>query len=289
MRELPEKIKALYPFENHYMETDGLRLHYVDEGKGEPVLMFHGNPTWSFFYRNLILRLREHFRCIVPDHMGCGLSDKPQDYPYCLAAHIENACRLTKYLGLKNFHLVAHDWGGPVGAGLAERKWEKTGKIVILNTAAFLSPRIPIRIRLCRWPVIGAVAVRGFNVFARGATRMTTVQPLPSEVRSGYLFPYDSWRNRVAILRFVQDIPLNPRHSSWPVLRQIERFLPALKEKPMLICWGMQDWCFGEHFLNQWRSRFPDAQVHLFPGAGHYLLEDAPDPVSRRIEEFLTR
>lgn len=285
--------RSLYPFASQYLKlADGCSYHYVDEGTGEPVLLLHGNPSWSFLFRDVIRDLRGHCRAIAPDHLGCGLSDKPQDYPYRLENHIANLEALViGKLNLPRFSLVLHDWGGAIGMGLATRYPERVAKIVVMNTAAFLLPRCPWRIRLCRVPGFGALAVRGFNAFARAALHMAVAEPqrLSPVVRAGFLAPYDTWRNRIATLRFVQDIPLSPRHPTRQVLIGIEERLPLLAEKPMLICWGEKDFCFGEPFLQTWLRHFPRATLHRFPEAGHYLLEDAGAQIVPLIRNFLCR
>jgi haloalkane dehalogenase len=279
----------LFPFEPHYCDVIGGRMHYIDEGAGPPILMLHGNPTWSFYYRNLIAGLRDRYRVVAPDHMGCGLSDKPQDYPYTLATHIENIERLVDHLGLEDATLAVHDWGGPIGFGWAARRPEAVRRFIVFNTAAFLGGRIPLRIRVCRWPILGDIAVRGLNAFARAAIYMAcrNRERMTPEVRRGYLLPYDSVANRVGILCFVRDIPLSPAAPSYSVLSQIEAALPALRDRPMIIIWGMKDFCFTRRFLEQWINRFPDAVVHRLADAGHYVAEDAGERILPLIEEFL--
>ncbi len=284
--------RSLYPFQSHYLRLDGgVRMHYVDEGAGKTVLMVHGNPTWSFYYRRLIASLRRKHRCVAPDHVGCGLSDKPAGYPYCLERHVENLERLVIDRDLRDITLACHDWGGAIGMGMALRQRDRISRIVVMNTAAFPSNRIPLRISVCRLPVLGPIALRGFNLFSRAALHMAVARHermTPATVR-GYLYPYNNWRNRVAILRFVQDIPMRPGHPSYPVLENIGRGLEALRETPMLICWGERDFCFTTDFLAEWRERFPHAEVHSFPGAGHYVLEDAHEDIIPRIQAFLER
>ena len=284
--------RALYPFKSNWLTLDGgVRMHYLDEGgAGEPVVMVHGNPTWSFYYRNLACGLRGGRRIIVPDHIGCGLSDKPQDYPYRVARHIENLERLLIHeLKLERFSLVVHDWGGAIGCGVAVRHPERVTKLVVLNTAAFLSPDCPKRIRILRTPGLGALAVRGFNAFAGGAVRMAAAhrERMTPQVKAGYLAPYGNWRDRVATLRFVEDIPLSPRHPSWRTMSDIEEKLPLLRDKPMLICWGGRDFCFHDGFLKGWTEHFPAAFVHRFADAGHYVLEDAGERILPLVQEFL--
>ncbi len=280
-------IRTLYPFRTGRLALPAGALSYVDEGAGRPVVMLHGNPTWSFYYRRLIAAMRGSRRVIAPDHMGCGLSDKPQDYPYTLADHIANLGALIDHLGLGTVDLVVHDWGGAIGMGWATRNPERVGRIVVLNTAAFLSPRLPRRIAVCRYPVIGDLAVRGLNGFAVGGTLMAVERPMAPEVRRGYLLPYGSWADRVAIQRFVRDIPMSPRHPTWAVVDGIDRELASLRDKPMLILWGGKDWCFSDHFLAGWLERFPAAAATRFDDAGHYVLEDAHEAIVPRIAHFL--
>ncbi|RMG09442.1 MAG: alpha/beta fold hydrolase [Planctomycetota bacterium] len=269
----------------------GHELSALDVGPPDapPMLMLHGNPTWSFYYRNLVKAFAGDFRCVVPDHMGAGLSDKPQRYPYTLAQHIENVQEVTDRLVLRDVTLVVHDWGGAIGMGWAVRNPERVRRIVVLNTAAFRSQRIPFSIDLCRLPGFGALCIRGLNAFARAALVRAATTRLPEEVRRGYLGPYDSWAHRVGHLRFVQDIPMHPGIPSWKTLVEIEEGLAGLREHPMLICWGGRDFCFDDRFLAEWRRRFPEAEVHRFADAGHYVLEDAGERVEAALRAFLQR
>lgn len=283
-----------YPFASHWLDLDGVRYHYLDEGRPDapPVLMLHGNPTWSFYYRHLVSALRGDYRVVVPDHIGCGLSDKPQDYNYCLEQHLANLERLIEHLGLCQINLVVHDWGGAIGMGYATRHPENVDHLVVLNTAAFYQPALPLRIKMCRLPLLGDVLLRGLNAFARLALPWATVhhERLTPAVRAGYLAPYDSWANRVAILRFVQDIPLERGHRSRPLLDRIEANLYLLTRHPMLIVWGARDFCFTVRgFLTEWQARFPYAETRVVPDAGHYVLEDAHEHIAPWIHEFLSQ
>ncbi len=228
-------------------------------------------------------------RCIVPDHVGAGLSDKPQDWAYTLESHVKNIERLVEHLDLRGVTLVVHDWGGAIGMGWATRHPDRVRRLVVLNTAAFRSREIPPSIDLCRVPVLGPLLVRGLNGFARAATIRAVVKPLPRAVKRAYVRPYDSWKNRIMTLRFVQDIPMHEGVPSWPTIVAIEERLPTLRDKPMLICWGAADFCFTDHFLEEWKRRFPAAEVHRWEDAGHYVLEDAGDRVLERLRAFLAR
>lgn len=281
--------ETLYPFTSRFLELDGNRLHYVDEGEGPTLLMVHGNPTWSFFYRDLIAALRPDYRVIAPDHIGCGLSDKPLDYPYRLATHIANLTRLIEHLELRDISLFVHDWGGPIGLGYAVEHPEHVRRMVVFNSTAFVTRRYPLSILACKIPLLGALAIRGLNGFAGAAARYGSVTPLASEVKAGFLAPYDTWDRRVAVHRFVQDIPLHPRHPSWQTATAIQDRLHLLTDRPMLICWGDRDPCFAAHFLAEWQRRFPAAEVHRFADAGHYLIEDAGAEILPLVEAFLGR
>ena len=149
MSELPPRLKVLYPFDNHSFETSGGSMNYVDVGEGVPVVMIHGNPTWSFFYRDLILELQDNYRCLALDNLGCGFSDKPQDGDYTLCGHIRRACEWLDDLNLESFHLVVHDWGGAIGMGVADKLRDRVKGITILNTADFAFPSISWRIASC--------------------------------------------------------------------------------------------------------------------------------------------
>ena len=253
--------------------------------------MVHGNPTWSFYWRRLIGSLSAQRRTIAIDHLGCGLSDKPKDYHYCLQNHVDNLCRLIDELDLKNVSLMAHDWGGAIGMGALLARKDRFKKIILFNTAAFPPPFIPFRIRVCRWPLVGKFGVQGFNMFARAATFMATERKggLPKNVADGLLAPYNNWANRVAIYNFVKDIPLTRRHPTWEFLERIESGLDGVADWPILMMWGMKDWCFRPECLERLNMHWPSAEVHRIVDAGHYVIEDAAEQVEQTVRQFLNR
>lgn len=282
-----------YDFSSHFVEVGGLRIHYLDEGQGDIVVMLHGNPNWSFYYRNLVRALRDRYRCLVPDHIGCGLSDKPEDarYEYSLARRVTDLESLLEHChATANLTLIVHDWGGMIGMALATKYPDRFRRLVILNTGAFHLPAskpVPWQLKLAR-SSIGGLLVRGLNAFSRGAVRScVTRRPMPPEVGAAYCAPYDSWANRIAVHRFVQDIPLKPGDRGFDLVSQVGDRLDLLKSLPALICWGDRDFVFDEHFLREWIRRFPDAQVHQYPDCGHYILEDASDEIIPLIRTFL--
>ena len=288
------QFRHLYPFESRWLYLRGHRYHYVDEGRGEPIVLVHGNPTWSFFFRSLILALRKDYRVIAVDHIGCGLSEKPGDhaYDYCLQNRIDDLDELFEQLPLTgNLTLGVHDWGGMIGLGCALRRVEQIKRLIVFNTAAFLPPankRLPYRLSIVRNSrSFAALTVRGLNAFAYLATQMACVKPLSKEVKAAYRGPYDSWANRIATLRFVQDIPLECKDRSYDVARWVDDNLRRLQALPILICWGLRDFVFDGDYLAEWRRRFPQAQVHTFADAGHYILEDKGEEVCDLVRTFL--
>lgn len=286
--------RSLYPFEPRARAVNGLRMSYLDEGAGEPLVMLHGNPTWSFYFRGLVAALRGTRRVIAPDHIGCGLSEKPDEsrYPYTLARRVDDLEALLEAVAPRGpLSLVLHDWGGMIGMAWAHRHPERVARLVLMNTAAFHLPHekpFPWQLKLARSPA-GAVAVRGLNLFCRGAARYCVARrPLPAEVRAAYLAPYDSWANRVAVHRFVTDIPLTPRDPGYELVSAVDEGLARFADRPALIVWGLRDFVFDWRFLDGWRRRLPRAQVHAFPDCGHYLLEDAGAEIPGLVESFLS-
>lgn len=287
---LPEDIREVYPFAGHTLELpSGATMHYLREGSGPVVLMLHGNPTWSFYYRNLVKKLAASgFCCLAPDHIGCGLSDKPKNYRYTLEQRIADVGALVDHLGIERFSLVVHDWGGAIGCGLAGQRPEALEKLVLLNTGAFRSLRIPFRITLIKIPLFGELIIRGLNGFAGPAAAMAVKTPMKPAVKKGFLWPYRSWKDRVAVWNFVKDIPLREGHRTYRILSQVEAGLAKLADKPVKLIWGAQDFCFTLHFHDRFMEFFPNAQSCLHPEHGHYILEDGGAEVLAEIEAFLT-
>ncbi len=289
-------MSPLYPFTGRLLERPAGKLHYLDEGSGDPVVMLHGNPTWSFYYRNLVLALRDTHRCVVPDHIGCGRSDKPPVtlYDYSLRSRVDDLEALLDHLNLReNLTLVLHDWGGMIGMAFAARHPERIKRIVASNTGAFPLPkskRFPWSLWLGRNTRLGAWLILKKNAFCRLAARWcVTRRKLPPDVRAMYLAPYDTPEHRVAVLKFVQTIPLKETDPGYDIVRATAASLPKFAAVPTLLLWGMRDFVFDRHFLAEWQRHFPHAETHTWPDCGHYLLEDAGEEVIMRVREFLTK
>ncbi|MEP6633956.1 MAG: alpha/beta fold hydrolase [Luteimonas sp.] len=290
-----------YPFQPQRAQVrPGIAMSYLDEGPrdGEIVVMLHGNPSWSYYWRHLVLGLREpiagkSYRCIVPDHIGMGLSDKPDDahYAYTLQSRVDDLTALLDQLGIDGpVTLAVHDWGGMIGFGWALTHAAQVRRLLITNTAAFPLPSakaLPWQLQLCRDSRLGALLIRGLNAFATGAARDGVVRAMPADVRAAYLAPYDSWRNRIATLRFVQDIPLSERDAAWALVAEAGRRLPDFAHRPTFIGWGLRDFVFDAHFLETFARALPSAETHAFEDAGHYVLEDKHEVLVPAMRRFL--
>jgi haloalkane dehalogenase len=295
-----------YPFQPRRIEVrDGIAMSYLDEGPrdGEVVVMLHGNPSWSYYWRHLVLGLRnpavgKGYRCIVPDHVGMGLSDKPDDapdasprYDYTLESRVDDLSTLLAALGITGpVTLAVHDWGGMVGFGWALSHMPRVKRLVILNTAAFPLPQakpMPWQLSMGRDSRLGGWLIRRFNLFARAAAWLGTERRLPAAVRRAYIAPYAGWRNAISTLRFMQDIPLHEGDPAWPLVAEAGSRLHEFADRPVFIGWGLRDFVFDRHFLDGFRRALPQAGVHAFEDAGHYVLEDRHEVLVPEIRAFL--
>ncbi|GLZ49616.1 haloalkane dehalogenase [Actinomycetospora sp. NBRC 106375] len=290
---------AGYPFTPHRVEVGGHRMSYVDEGDptAPPVLLVHGNPTWSFYYRSLLQALPARGRRVIaPDHIGMGLSDKPtpEDYPHTLARRVADLTAFVDGLELTEpVSLVVHDWGGPIGLAWAAEHLDRVRDVVVMNTGAFPLPAdhgLPWMLQAARLPVVGDVLVRRLGAFSLGALVLGTGRAwLPPEARRGLLAPYDRPEHRVAVQAFVRDIPLGPDDPAHPVLVRLAARLPDLDARPVQVHWGMKDPVFDADILAHVEHHLPHAEVHRYPDAGHYVLEDATPAIVERVGAFLDR
>ncbi len=292
-----------YPFAPHRIEVrPGIAMSYLDEGPrdGEVIVMLHGNPSWSFYWRHLVAGLADRYRCIVPDHVGMGLSDKPDDaptasprYDYTLQSRVDDLTTLLDTLGITGpVTLAVHDWGGMIGFGWALSHMPQVQRLVILNTAAFPLPaakRMPWQLSLGRDSRVGGFLIRRFNLFARGAAWLGTERRLPKSVRDAYIAPYAGWRNAISTLRFMQDIPLREADPAWPLVAEAGRRLHEFADLPVFIGWGLRDFVFDRHCLAEFTDALPQAGLHAFADAGHYVLEDKHDVLVPAIRGFLDR
>ncbi|MBI2890169.1 MAG: alpha/beta fold hydrolase [Nitrospirae bacterium] len=295
------KLYDNYDFRPNAIAVDGHQIHYVDEGTGEIILMLHGNPTWAYLYRHLIHALSGEYRCVAPDHLGFGFSDKPYRADYSMRAHIMRLTQFVRKLALKDVTLVGQDWGGIIGLGWAVREKVTVKRLVVLNTAGFAPPNPGEILRmkpfpwgllllpLLRTPVAGELFVQGLNGFVRYLLPkgFHHRERLSKEVMEGYLDPYPTWASRRAHLESVRQIPVLPSHPTWQLLEEIGAELMGW-EVPAQIIWGMRDPVFGPWFLEEFERRLPNHAPSLrIEDAGHFLQDDTPDVISNKIREFM--
>ncbi len=280
-----------FPYEAHFVDVDDVRIHYVDEGPRDarPILMLHGNPTWSYMYRRPIASLSERgHRCIAFDHMGFGRSSKPPEpRRYILSSHVQNAIGLLDRLELRDVTLVCHDRGGPIGLAAALERPDRIGAVVAMNTWAWELPSfLPGFLRQFRGEGLGEILALANNADVESIPGGMSKREVDPVMMDAYRAPFPDYWSRVGTLAFIRDIPLTENDVSAALMGHIHESLPGLNV-PLQLVWGIRDRVFVPAFLEQWQAIFPDARkVEL--QAGHYLVEDAPDEVSDAIPEFVS-
>jgi haloalkane dehalogenase len=275
-----------YPFESRTFDVPAGRLHYVDEGSRDPIVMVHGNPTWSYLYRHLIKRLRPEYRCVAMDHIGFGLSDKPRDWSYLPVDHAANLTALIEGLGLKNITLVVQDWGGPIGLSYAVTHPENVARLIIMNTWAWPVNRDPYYIAFSGFVggPIGRMLIRRYNFFARTIMRQAfgDKRKLTVAAHEHYLRALADPEDRTGCLVFPKQII-----GSTPWLAQLWDNMSRLNGIPTLIVWGMKDIAFREKELIRWERTFPEARSIRLSSAGHFVQEEAPEELAEAVVPFL--
>ena len=281
--------EQVLPFQSRFVSVHGYKMHYLDEGSGPVVLLLHGNPTWSFFYRNVIRELKDSFRLIAPDFLGCGLSDRTPGVKFRAIDRINQLEEFVKTLGIERFSIVMHDWGGPLGTGFMLRRLEQVDRIVYLNTTLTETESLPPIIKLAAMPVLGKLLTRHTATFVRLTTSMGATKRLTPDIVAGYRFPYTTRQRRDAIWDFVADIPFDSDHPTYTQMVDIAAGLPRVAQKPVKIIWGLQDPCFHREMLSKVAAHFPKAEILEIPDASHLVLDDAPQLAIPAIKEFLSR
>jgi len=287
-----ETFGGVWPYEPRFVEVSGVRLHHVDVGTGDPVVMLHGNPTWGVIYRRFIEGLSDRYRCIVPDHMGFGKSDVPQHATYDLATHVDNLEAVLDAIGVDRCVLVVQDWGGPIGLALAARKPELVRKLVVFNSWASVYPEgtqlYPL-LAMFRQPVTGPTLLRSLNLFVEGYLPAGIHhQEIVPDIIDLYRAPLSDWNSRIGTTSFPSDIPVGEHHPSAREMEKADQARRRLKA-PVLIVWGTRDPDFDESELDTWRAALPHAEVHRIDTAGHFVQEDEPQLALNLVEAFLAR
>lgn len=272
--------ESLFPFQSRFLELDGCEVHYVDEGEGPPLLLLHGNPTWSFLYRNVIQALRPRFRCIALDYPGFGLSTAREGYEFTPEEHARITEQFILELDLSGATMMVHDWGGPIGLGAASRHPERFRALVIADTWAWPAngdPRFETFSRLTGGPV-GHVLIRHLNAFVNLALPLGTYRKLSGKVMAAYRGPFPDHLSREPTYVFPREIL-----SSREYLAGVERGLASLGHLPTLILWGGRDLAFRGPERARFERTFPDHRTRVIQRAGHFIQEDAPDEITEKI------
>lgn len=275
-----------YPFAHNYLTLDGAQLHYIDEGKGEVLLFVHGTPSWSFEFRNVIKHLSKKYRCIALDHIGFGLSDKPAGYDYSIQNHTATLLKLINHLQLNQFSMLVHDFGGIIGLAAAEQIPDKISKLIILNTWCRSIQNEPEYKKMKG--ILGSPLMpflyRYFNFSAKYILPAAFGERsrLTPEVHQQYLKPFGNASERNGTVAFAKSLLRDQQY-----YESIGKMLPVLKNKPVLIIWGMKDAFITEKHLLWMQEQFPAAEVVKYEDAGHFVLEEKSVVAGPVIEAFL--
>lgn len=278
--------RAAYPFEPHYFEVDGVRMHYVDEGQGEPLLMLHGTPAWSFLYRDLIKALAPNYRCIAPDHLGFGLSDKPEQADYQPKDHARRLRALIEHLGLQDLTLIVHDFGGPIGLSYAVEQPGNIRSLVLFNTWMWSlqgEPVVELASRTSGGP-IGTFFFRQLNFEARVVFKAVwgDRSKLSARLHQQYIKPFPLPSDRQAMWILAHELLYS---SKW--YEELWKQREQIKDIPTLLLWGLKDPLFKKRHLARWQELFARAQAVTFPQAGHFVQEEERDKIGLIVSQFL--
>jgi haloalkane dehalogenase len=279
--------REAYPFASREVQLPTGRVHYIDEGRGEPLLFVHGTPTWSFEFRHLIAALRDRYRCIAPDHLGFGLSERPLGFPYTPEAHAANLSAFVDRLELDRFTLIVHDFGGPIALPIAMRDRTPVAKLVILNSWCWPFAESTDAIRKAR--IAGGGFGRWLYKYANASLRLIMPsaygdrRKLTPAIHRQYLAVFEDRASRVLVLHALAKALLGSHEFFASLWRDAER----LRRIPSLLVWGLKDSAFPPHQLERWRRLLPAARVAALEDAGHWPHEEDPGRVISELEMFL--
>ncbi len=281
-----ETFEGTFPFKPNYQEINGFQMHYIDEGKGEPIVCLHGQPTWGYLYRKFVVSLTKHNRLIVPDHMGFGKSDVPENLPYTLAQHIDNLKKLVLGLNLKDITLIVQDWGGPIGFGFAVDHPERIKRLIIMNTSVGV-------MKEGAKPWYAFAEEKGIyekfmkdtsNMIKMGMFNKNKITPI---MLKAYQAPFPGDEYCKGALAFPKDIPIGNSHPSSAAMMHVRNNLQVLSGKTKILIWGAKDLVFPKWMTKWWNKIYPHIETHVLENAAHFLQEDAPEEIIQLIKKFL--
>ncbi|MHB8780121.1 MAG: alpha/beta fold hydrolase [Candidatus Geothermincolia bacterium] len=285
-----ETFDGTWPFAPRYREVQGFRMHYVEEGQGDPLVLLHALPLWGYSYRRLIPELARAYRVIVPDHMGFGKSELSRDRPYRLSQHIHNLIELLAGLATERVTLVMHAWSAPIGMGYATHYPERVARLVFMNAALGVLPpgaRLWVAEMEERGYFENMMGDLGSQMHLLLKAAMARPEMLTETTIAAYSAPFPDPESCAAAVAFQRDIPIGATHPSAGTMNDIIRKMPQLRDKPMLLIWGMRDLILGERFRRAWIKRFSHIKTTEIERAGHFLTEDAPEEVLEALRGFL--
>ncbi|MBD3227884.1 MAG: alpha/beta fold hydrolase [Candidatus Lokiarchaeota archaeon] len=289
-----ETFNGTFPFKPHFKKINGFNMHYVDEGNGEPIVLLHGEPTWGYLYRKFITHFSNTNRVIVPDHMGFGKSDVPEDKRYVLKEHVDNLTKLLLELELENITLVMQDWGGPIGFGFATEHPDRIKRLVIMNTSVGVAKE---NRRL--W--FESMVENGTYEQLMGNMKLFIPQIMfgffekkisreeKKLLKKAYVAPFPNKKYCLGAKAFPLDIPKGKNHPSSEIMQKIRDRLNLLKDKQKILIWGMKDRIFPPKIINVWLKIYPNIEIHRINDASHFLQEDAPEEVISIITNFIKK
>ena len=287
-----EDFQGTFPFKPNYKEINGFQMHYVDEGQGEPIVCVHGEPTWGYLYRKFILELSKTNRVIVPDHMGFGKSEVPQDKKYIMKEHVDNLTQLLLQLDLKEITLVFQDWGGPISMGFATKNPNRVKRLVIMNTSIGVANADR---KLWYEPMVEDGTydslMGNMKVFIPQFMFSTFVRKIPIDekkvMKKAYKAPFPDKSSNIGARSFPLDIPKGEKHVSSKIMQDIRKNFHLFKDKPKILIWGMKDPIFPPKIMDVWKKIYPNIVIHRIEHASHFLQEDAPEEIIEIIKRFL--
>lgn len=281
-----ETFDGSFPFKPNFKNINGFEMHYIDEGKGEVILCHHGMPTWSYLYREFIKELAKDHRIIVPDAMGFGKSDVPQDKPYLMEQHVDNLAKLVFDLDLSDITLVVQDWGGPIGLGFAVDHPERIKRLVIMNTSIGVMKEgsKPWYHAMEKMGKYVEFIKNTSNIIKMGMYRK---EKITKSLLNAYAAPFPSDGYYVGALAWPKDIPVGDSHPSAKIMRHVRENLEILKDKSKILIWGMKDPIFLPWVIDWWSKIYPGIETHRIENASHFLQEDSPEEIILHIKDFM--